>query len=97
MIHAPEFSPLKEADLQTRRDELAGVFARAFSSPDGERALLTLLAKYPPDAVRFQSGRSTDEMLFLDGQRSVIKDIADAVARGLQLHGVTPTKPKPEK
>ncbi|SKB08678.1 hypothetical protein SAMN02745166_04991 [Prosthecobacter debontii] len=78
---------MKEAQL---KDDLGKCYARVFlGSEDGKRVLADLLAKFPPNAVRFDlSNPEPLKAALKDGQCSVINEIEQAVKHGATLAGL---------
>ena len=85
MKHEPEFSTPDSSGERAREvaDELARCYARVFlGNADGRRVLASLIAKFPPDKLRFAEGRSTHVAAFIDGQASVLTEIQSAINLG---------------
>ncbi|SKA88844.1 hypothetical protein SAMN02745166_01494 [Prosthecobacter debontii] len=73
-----------------KQDELAKCYARVFlGDEDGKRVLEDLLAKFPPDGMRFDFA-SPDSLkaAIKDGQRSVTTELQTAVRLGAKLAGI---------
>lgn len=74
-------------------NELAMEYATVFLGTDtGKRVLADLLKKFPPNAASFDLARPEPlSAAIKDGQKSVTREIEDAVRLGANLAGITYT------
>jgi hypothetical protein len=79
--HNPEFLEPDETDPAPR--SMAKCYARVFGTPDGQRVLADLVAKFPPDKPRFPN--AVEKAAWIDGQSTVVREIL------LTVKGAQPT------
>lgn len=86
----------KKQQQQEEAKNLAAAYARLFlGSDDGKRVLADLLAKFPPDAARFDLASPEPlKAAIRDGQATVVREIESAIRLGAKLAGL-PYPPTP--
>lgn len=82
-------TPKQKAE-QTAKD-MAAAYARLFlGSEDGKRVLADLLAKFPPDAARFDlTDPQPLKAAIRDGQATVTREVQSAIRLGAKLAGLS--------
>lgn len=84
-----EAATSKQKAEQAAKD-MAAAYARLFlCTDDGKRVLADLLAKFPPDAPRFDlSNPEPLKAAIRDGQATVTREVQSAIRLGAKLAGL---------
>lgn len=84
-------TPTPKQKAEQAAKEMAAAYARLFlGSEDGKRVLADLLAKFPPDAARFDlTDPQPLKAAIRDGQATVTREVQSAIRLGAKLAGLS--------
>jgi hypothetical protein len=84
-------TPTPNQKAEQAAKDMAAAYARLFlGSPDGKRVLADLVAKFPPDAARFDLAAPEPlKAAIRDGQATVTREVQSAIRLGAKLAGLS--------